>query len=201
MICDKTLSGQVGANCSEYPLTKGFEQDGIIMPRSNIDFGASTIGDTTAAIVMKSRTSGIPVKQIFNQPFNGSEMSLNVGTYVSTWNKNINVLLMSVGPNTSSIVNALVNNDCVLILRNKTKNDAQEGEIAENKAASEYEIFGLEQGLKVSAGTRTPYDEETLGGTLLTLTETGADSHGKFLWDTDKTTTDAMYQSLLTPSN
>lgn len=197
MICDKTLFG-IEPTCE--PLQRGFEADGVIFKRSDIDWSASSIDGTTAEIVLKTGVAAALVKQPYNSPFNGSEMSLNVGTYVSTWNKNINVVLMSVGPNTSEVVNGFVGSDCVLILRNKTKEDGtQAGKIDADSA--EYEIFGLEQGLKVSAGTRTPYDEETLGGTLLTLTETGADNHGIFLWKTSKTVTDAMYAALMTSSN
>ena len=169
------------------------------MNRADIDFATSTL--TAAAgkgsVVLKSSKTGYPVKQSPRNSFDGSSMELNVGTYLNTWTKNINVLLMSVGPDTTDIVNKLVNGDCVLILRNRTKEDAAWTGTGTNPQESEYEVFGWEQGLKVSAGTRTPNDEDTMGGTQLTLTETGASSHGLFMFVTSKEATDQAYEALL----
>lgn len=199
MICETLLSAGYNPSCQAPQ--RGFEADGIIINRSDIDFATSTLNATNGkgSVVLKSGKTGYPVKQTPRNAFDGSSMELNVGTYINTWTKNINVLLMSVGPDTTDIVNKLVNGDTVLILRNRTKEDAAwpvDGQ-GVNPKESEYEVFGWEQGLKASAGTRTPNDEDTMGGTQLTLTETGASSHGLFMFVTDKAATDTAYQSLL----
>lgn len=201
MFCDQLISYGIKLSCAT-PIVKGFEPDGIIINRADIDFTQSSFdANHEGTIVLKSGKTGFPIAMPVNNPYEGSEITLNVGTYANTWTKNIQVILLSVGSGTSKLVDELVNGDVVLILRNKTKTDVYTStESGGNPASSEYEVFGFEQGMKASAGTRTPNDDETLGGTLLTLTETNAPSHGLFLWTTSKSATDAAYASLLPQS-
>lgn len=194
MVCEELLTAGYSHACDGQ--RRGFEADGVIINRADIDFSTSTLktGTNKGTIVLKSGAKGYAIVQPANNPFDGSASELNVGTYVNTWTKNIQVLLMSVGPDTSALVDKLVNANCVLILRNKQKYDSGSSTPDDE---SEYEVFGIENGLKVSAGSRTPNDEDTMGGTLLTLTESNAPSHGMFMWDTDKATTDAAYTALV----
>lgn len=179
MICETLIANGIEFNCGA--ISRGFEADGVIINRADIDFAASTLDGNTTTLVLKTGKTGYKVKQFGNAPFEGSEITLNVGTYVNTWTKNIQVLFPSIGKNTSDLIDNLVSGDVVLVLRNKQKTDLLKVS-SQTAVACEYEIFGFEQGMKVSAGTRTPNDEDTLGGTLLTLTETGAASHAIYLW-------------------
>lgn len=201
MICQKLINQGIDARC-DLPMVRGFEPDGIIINYDDIDFAATTVpegSDNVRTVVLKSGKTGYPVKQPANSPFTGSESTLNVGTYASTWEHSIQLILMSVGAYTSELVDKLASGRFVLILRNKTKTDAQSGLNGATlvQDASEYQIFGLEQGMTATAGTRTPDDEDTMGGTLITLTETGAPSHGLFLWSGTKASTNLAYNSLL----
>lgn len=194
MICETLIANGIEFNCGG--VSRGFEADGVIINRADIDFDTSVTTGNTTTVVLKTGKTGYNVKQFGNAPFEGSEISLNVGTYVNTWTKNIQVLIPSIGENTSDLIDNLVSGDVVLILRNKQKTDLLKVG-AQAAVACEYEIFGWEQGMKVSAGTRTPNDEDTLGGTLLTLTETGAASHAVYLWASTAEATKTAYESLV----
>ena len=63
---------------------------------------------------------------------------------------------------------------------------------------NKFEVYGFEQGLKMSAGTRDLNSDDTDGGWSVTLQEQNAPSSGLFLFSTDETTTRALLTALET---
>ena len=89
----------------------------------------------------------------------------------------------------NKIIDGLANGTFVVILRNKFKGESGE---------AEYQVYGYTQGLVASEGTNEKYSEDTDGGWLITLQETGARLSAMFFFNTDATTTAAAYEALKT---
>lgn len=195
-ICDSILSADILAGCTK-PLVKGFEADGVIIPRAYIDFAASVVSTETpniiSSIVLNTGERGYVCQQLGSAPFTGTTQSLVVGTYINTWDSSVQLLVPSFGPRTAAeIIDALTNGEVVVILRNKTKDDA-----ADSLAGSaEYQVFGWWNGCHASAGERDPYSDDTFGGVLLTLTETGSPKSAMFLWAGTAAATKTAYDAL-----
>lgn len=193
-VCDTILAADIIPNC-ESPLVKGFEADGVIIPRSYIESFtiSSTNHNEVSEIQLASGKRGYKCIQQGASPFNGSTQTLNVGTYANTWESSVQLLVPTWGSTTAKdIVDALSNSDNVVILRNKLKNDGA----SSVAGTAEYQIFGLQNGMRASAGERDANSDDTLGGVLLTLTESGAPKSGMFLVSGTAATTKQMYDSL-----
>lgn len=194
--CDKFLANDILPSC-DYPLVKGFEADGVIIPREYIDFASSSISATNAniieGIILKTGKRGYQCQQMGSAPFSGSTQTLTVGTYSNTWESSIQVLVPTWGALTANqIVDALTNSDNVVILRNKTKTDG----LGNTEGNAEYQVYGWWQGCRASAGERDANSDDTLGGVLMTLTESGSPRSGMFYFTTNATATAAAYQAL-----
>ena len=59
-----------------------------------------------------------------------------------------------------------------------------------------FEVYGFEQGLKLTASARDLNSDDTDGGWSVTLQEQQASSSGIFLWDTDEAKTRTVLDSL-----
>lgn len=194
-LCESILSKDINFNCDEQ-VVKGLESDGVIINRSDVDFSA-TVFDTNSPNIIKSLTlksgkRGYEVQQLGNTPFTGAKTDLVVGTYRNTWTHEIPIAILANTPEVSEkIIDGLANGTYVLILRNKSKG---------TDGSAEYQVYGYEQGLVVSAGTSEKYSDDTEGGWLITLQETAAPKSALFLFNTDSTTTAQLYEDLKTPT-
>lgn len=190
-LCESLISKAIDFDCDEL-ITRGLEADGIIINRSDIDF-ASTVFDNTnpniiKTLVLKSGKQGYEVSQLGNTPFTGTQSTLEVGTYRNTWTHQIPIVVLSNTPEVANkIIDGLANGTFVVILRNKFKGESGE---------AEYQVYGYTQGLVASEGTNEKYSEDTDGGWLITLQETGARLSAMFFFNTDATTTAAAYEAL-----
>lgn len=193
-VCDTILAADIIPNCAS-PLVKGFEADGVIIPRSYIENYtiSSQNPNEVQEIQLATGKRGYKCIQQGATPFSGSTQTLTVGTYANTWESSVQLLVPTWGSTTAKdIVDALSNSDNVVILRNKLKNDGA----TSTAGTAEYQIFGLQNGMRASAGERDANSDDTLGGVLLTLTETGAPKSGMFLVSGTAATTKEMYDSL-----
>ena len=193
--CETIISKDIAFECDQL-VNRGFEADGVIINRSDVDFSATVFDETNKNIiktlVLKTGKKGYQVQQYGNTPFTGTNSALVVGTYVNTWTHQVVLAVLSNTPDVAaSIIDGLANGTFVVILRNRTKG-------ADGKA--EYQVYGYAQGLKASAGENDRYSEDYEGGWLITLEETAAPKSAMFLFDTDAETTQAKYESLFEPS-
>lgn len=189
-LCDSYISRDIAVNCDSM-LTRGMEEDGIIINRGHIDFAKTVFGDKKNIIktlVLKSGKKGYEVRSAGATPYTGTTTSMVKGTYKNTWNNTVPIVILDNSPEVcEEIVEGLANGTFVVILRNKTKGE---------NGNSEFQIYGYHQGLMAETIENDKYSEETDGGWLATLQETGSPKAAMFLFNTDAETTAAAYESL-----
>ena len=192
-LCESIIAANIDWPCEDL-ITKGLESDGIIINRDDIDFASCTFDSSNPNIiktlVLKTGVYGYLVNQLGNTPFTGTQSTLEVGTYRNTWTHQIPIVVLNNGPAVAKdIIDGLTNGTFVLILRNKHGKGTN----------AEFQVYGYTQGLMASEGTNDKYSDDTDGGWIITLQETGARMSAMFFWNTDAATTEAAYEALLPP--
>ncbi len=192
-LCDSIIAQAIDFACEDL-VRKGLESDGIIINRKDIDFASTVFNSSNPNIietlVLKAGKFGYEVVQQGNTPFTGTQSTLEVGTYRNTWTHQIPIVVLANSPTVAhDIIDGLTNGTFVLILRNKFKGSTGD---------SEYQVYGYWQGLVPSEGTNDKYSDDTDGGWIITLQETGSRMSAMFLFDTDAATTEAAYEALKT---
>lgn len=190
-ICDSIIAQGIGTSCEDM-VQRGLEADGIIINRKDIDFSATTfdesVNNIVKTLVLKTGKQGYPVSQLGATPFTGTNTTLVKGTYVNKFNNTVALVVLDNGAEVcENIIDKLANGEFVVILKNKHKGAGGKGE---------YQIYGYYQGLYAETIDNDKYSEETEGGWAVTLLETGTPKSGVFLWNTDKETTEAQFDSL-----
>lgn len=173
--CDGLISKDITQSCDN-PAVKGFERIGILINREDIDFSGLTF-DTTkknviTAIPLKSGKKGYKVVQKGATPFTGSTSSAEVGTYGTGFTNNIAIAILNNNEDIAeNVVDSLANGEFVFI-----------GELKDKGAdkASAFRVYGIHNGLTLSAYEHDPYGDTYAGG-LATLTETGAPKSAVYL--------------------
>ena len=195
-VCEFLLARDIAASCSD-PVVPGFEQEGIIMNRDEIDFGAITFDTTRSNVIsqiaMLAGKRAYKVRVLGNTPFTGTTTSFVSGTYQNTFTNTVQFVVLDNGPDVcESVIDALANGRFVMILENTFKGLNKES----NKGDAAFQIYGYTQGLAASAIENDKYSEDTNGGWLVTLQETKASKSGMFLFKTDYATTKEMFETL-----
>lgn len=189
-LCDSYISRDITVNCDSNQ-SRGLEEDGIIINRNHIDFTKTVFGDKKNIIktlVLKAGYRGYEVRSAGATPYTGTLTSMVKGTYRNTWTSTLPIVILANSPEVvEEIVEGLANGTFVVILRNKTKGETGD---------SEYQVYGYYQGLMAETIENDKYSEETDGGWLATLQETGSPKAAMFLFNTDAETTAASYESL-----
>ena len=190
-LCESLIAKAIDFACDDL-IVRGLESDGLIINRSDIDFAATMFDaqnpNIIKTLVLKTGKKGYEVNQLGNTPFTGVQSTLEVGTYRNTWTHDIPIVVLSNTPEVAhDIIDGLSNGTFVVILRNKFKGATGD---------AEYQVYGYTQGLVASEGTNDKYSDDTDGGWLITLQETGARQSAIFLFDTDAATTAAAYEAL-----
>lgn len=190
-LCESLIAKAIDFACDDI-IVRGLESDGLIINRSDIDFAATVFDaqnpNIIKTLVLKTGKKGYEVNQLGNTPFTGVQSTLEVGTYRNTWTHAIPIVVLSNTPDVAhNIIDGLSNGTFVVILRNKFKGSTGD---------AEYQVYGYTQGLVASEGTNDKYSEDTDGGWIITLQETGARMSAMFLFNTDAETTAAAYESL-----
>jgi hypothetical protein len=172
------------------------EPDGMIINRGDIDFAkcvfSSDNKNTITTLLLKAKKQGYPVVQLGQTPFTGTQTTLTTGTYHNTFQNQVQIVVLDNGPEVAQdIIDGLANGSFVMILRNLTKGA---------KGEAEYQVYGYYQGLHATEMNNEKYSEDTDGGWLVTMQESAAPKSALFFFDTDSTTTQAKYQSLMSPA-
>ena len=195
-VCEFLLAKDIVASCSD-PVVPGFEQEGVIMNRDEIDFGAITFdtarSNVISQIAMLAGKRAFKVRVLGNTPFTGTTTSFVSGTYQNTFTNTVQFVVLDNGPEVcESVIDALANGRFVMILENTFKGLNKES----NKGDAAFQIYGYTQGLAASAIENDKYSEDTNGGWLVTMQETKASKSGMFLYKSDYATTKKMFESL-----
>lgn len=162
-LCDFLISADIaGYDCSN-PMVKGAKADGLIINRKDINMGSVTYDSSdpfmVTALPLVSGKTAYDIVQGGKTPYTGTQQEMAEGTYQNTFTNTVQFVILNQGTTTADQVFALMNGEFVVILQNNN---------------GTYQVYGLESGLRASAMVRELYNDDTLSGWLITMTEENA---------------------------
>lgn len=162
-LCDFLISADIAGYDCENPMVKGAKADGLIINRKDINMSGVTYDSTNpfkvTALPLLSGKTAYDIVQGGKTPFTGSQQEMAEGTYQNTFTNTVQFVILNQGTTTAEQVFALMNGDFVVVLQNNN---------------GTYQVYGLEAGLRASAMVRELYNDDTLSGWLVTMTEENA---------------------------
>lgn len=188
--CDYKIAKSIEFDCANAS-EKGVEKVGYIVNYADVlKSSCNRSGNIISALALANGAKGYKVIVPEGTPFNGTLIEAVVGTYKTKWNKTVAFVVLNSGPEAShDIIDKLANGKFVVVLENVFA-----GADSKNK----FEVYGFEQGLKLTAGTRDLYSDDTDGGWAVTLQEQNAPSSGLFLFAESEAATRALLAALET---
>lgn len=193
--CESLIKKDIDINC-DTSITRGLEPNAVIINRSDIDFGKSVFStgkkNILESLVLKTGKKGYKCFVPGKTPFTGAKTSLNVGTYVNTFNNEFPIVILDNGPEVcESIIDGLANGTFIVVYENKHKGTSKD---------AAFQVIGFYQGLTSTALDNDKYSDETEGGWKAVLTEERAPKSGLFLYKTDYEATKTLFDSLTAAS-
>ena len=188
--CDFKIAKSIEFDCANMS-EKGIEKVGYIVNYADVlKASCGRTGNIITSLALASGAKGYKIIVPEGTPFNGTLIEAVVGTYKTKWNKTVAFVVLDSGPDvTKDIIDKLANGKFVIVLENV---------FAGTGSKNKFEVYGFEQGLKLTAGTRDLNSDDTDGGWSVTLQEQNAPSSGLFLFATDESTTRALLAALET---
>lgn len=194
--CDRLIAANIIPNCDN-PLVRGLEDNAIIINRADVDFDSCTFDTTNKnqlkVLELKSGKKGYTVKQL-NDSFSGTGSTMVKGTYKNRFDNLFNFLLSDNDPTIKEAILNIAGGSFLVVIENKHKNLAK----ATTPGDSTFEVIGFDAGLMAETIESLKYDEETQGGYLISLKETGSGRPPLAFFNTNITTTRAAFDALLT---
>ena len=167
-LCDYILEHDIQSSCVGN--VKGAKPDGLLINRSDINMASVTYDADNPFIItalpLKSGKTAYDIVQSGKTPFSGTQQELTEGTYINTYTNTVQFVILNQGTTTADQVFALMNGEFVVILQNNN---------------GTYQVYGLEGGLRASAMVRELYNDDTLSGWLVTMTEENATKGNLFI--------------------
>jgi len=162
-LCDFLISADIqGYDCTN-PAVKGAKPDGLIINRKDITMSGVTYDAQNpfqiTALPLATDKTAFNIVQSGKTPYSGSQQEMVEGTYVNTLTNTVQFVILNQDNVTAQQVYALMNGEYVVVLQNNN---------------GTYQVFGLEAGLHASAMIREYYNDDTLAGWLVTMTEENA---------------------------
>jgi len=162
-LCDFLISADIlGYDC-ENPMVKGAKSNGLLINRRDINLSGVTYDTTNpfkiTALPLASGKTAYDIVQGGKTPFTGTQQEMQEGTYQNTITNTLQFVILNQGTTTAEQIFALMNGEFVIVLQNNNNT---------------YQVFGIEAGLKASAMVRELYNDDTLSGWLVTMTEENA---------------------------
>lgn len=169
-LCDFIIEQDiVGYDCDNPPI-KGAESVGKLLNRADLDLSSVTYSGGGNWLInslgWKSGTKGYDIVQGGKTPFTGTQQEMQEGTYQNTINNTFQFVILKQDEDVAEQLFAIVNGEFIAAIANKN---------------GTYQIFGLETGLHTTAILRELYNDDTLAGWLVTMTEEGAAKGNIFL--------------------
>jgi len=162
-LCDYLISADIAGYDCENPMVKGAKADGLIINRKDINMAGVTYDSSNpfkvTALPLASGKTAYDIVQGGKTPFTGSQQEMQEGAYQNTFTNTIQFVILNQGTTTADQVFALMNGEFVVVLQNNNNT---------------YQVYGLEAGLRASAMVRELYNDDTLSGWLITMTEENA---------------------------
>lgn len=159
-LCETLVANDINENLCNKTIVKGYESVGLLINREDVDWSKTREEDGVVTIVLKDDATAYKIVQPRNTPFTGTGSELNVGTFVNTFNHNVSFVIVGGGFDSHTNANEIANGDFIAVLpmKNKVETDP-------------YEVYGFYQGLRCTTASRDAYDDDTIGGYKVTLTE------------------------------
>jgi hypothetical protein len=177
-LCDFLISADIAGYDCENPMVKGAKATGLIINRKDITLSGVTYDASNpflvTALPLASGKTAYDIVQGGKTPFTGSQQEMAEGTYQNTFTNTIQFVILNQGQSTADQIFALMNGEFVVILQNNN---------------GTYQVYGLEAGLRASAMVRELYNDDTLSGWLVTMTEENAVKGNLFI-------SEALYNTL-----
>ena len=162
-LCDYLISADIAGFDCENPMVKGAKADGLLINRKDITMSGVTYDSTNpfkvTALPLATGKTAYDVIQGGKTPWTGTQQEMVEGTYQNTITNTVQFVILNQGETTADQVFALMNGEFVVVLQNNNNT---------------YQVFGLEVGLHASAMVRELYNDDTLAGWLVTMTEENA---------------------------
>lgn len=162
-LCDFLISADIQGYDCENPMVKGAKADGLIINRKDINFSGVTYDANNpfkvTALPLNTGKTAYDIVQGGKTPYTGTQQEMVEGTYQNTLTNTVQFVILNQGMVTANQVFALMNGEFVVVLQNNN---------------GTYQVYGLEAGLRASAMVRELYNDDTLSGWLITMTEENA---------------------------
>lgn len=158
-LCDFLISADIAGFDCENPMVKGAEPMGLLINRKDIDTLTISGFNITAMTLKCGGKVATKVYQAGKQPFSGTQQEMAEGTYANTITNTVQFVVMEHSSDTAPDLFSLANGEFVAIIPDKMGN---------------YQVYGAEAGLHCSAQVRELYNDDTLAGWLVTMTEESA---------------------------
>lgn len=191
MDCSDIISNIVGFDCKK-KTAAGTSGKVYLINYADVDKASSIVVDNVVSqLVLKSGKYAYSAETADGNAVVGTATP-NVGTYVTTVTHAVQMRLFIKDEATKAAVNRMLNARVVAIVENKDTNNPE----------THWEVYGYENGMKVSEGTITT---EMTDGVVFDLTLSSTDnstesSIAKSVWNTDTKTTEAMIEALVSTS-
>jgi hypothetical protein len=162
-LCDFIISADIQGYDCENPMVKGAKADGLIINRKDINLTGVTYDSSNpfkiTALPLNTGKTAYDIVQGGKTPYTGTQQELQEGTYQNTITNTIQFVILNHDTPTAQQIFALMNGEFVVVLQNNNNT---------------YQVYGLEAGLRASAMVRELYNDDTLSGWLVTMTEESA---------------------------
>lgn len=172
-LCDFLISADIQGYDCENPMVKGAKSNGLLINRRDINLSGVTYDTTNpfkiTALPLASGKTAYDIVQGGKTPFTGTQQEMQEGTYQNTITNTLQFVILNQGTTTAEQIFALMNGEFVIVLQNNNNT---------------YQVFGIEAGLKASAMVRELYNDDTLSGWLVTMTEENAVKGNLFIDET-----------------
>lgn len=175
--CDAQLDRDIIAiECNNLSI-KGAEREGLIFNRPDLDFDEITTSandNVIATLPLKAGKTPFKIVQPSRTPFNGTKTEAVVGAYATTFTHTLQIVVLNHGDYVAGLIDKLASGEFVVAIKNKSVND--DSGVSPAPVAHHYpwQFYGIENGLHLASAVRELYNDDTLAGWLVTLTETDA---------------------------
>lgn len=162
-LCDFLISTDIQGYDCENPMVKGAKADGLIINRKDVNLSSVTYDQNNpfliTALPLKTGKTAYDIVQGGKTPYTGTQQEMAEGTYQNTITNTVQFVILNQGQTTADQIFALMNGEFVVVLQNNN---------------GTYQVYGIEAGLRASAMVRELYNDDTLSGWLVTMTEENA---------------------------
>ena len=162
-LCDYLISEDIAGYDCNNPMVKGAKANGLIINKADINMAGVTYDQNNpfkiTALPLNTGKTAYDIVQGGKTPYTGTQQELQEGTYQNTITNTIQFVILNHDTTTAQQIFALMNGEFVVVLQNNNNT---------------YQVYGLEAGLRASAMVRELYNDDTLAGWLVTMTEESA---------------------------